>query len=79
MDRKQVSMSTVTEKGQATIPAEIRHRLKLLPGDKVGFEVSGGKVFLRRIEPFDYLYHQSLSKTLSEWDSTEDEEAYRDL
>jgi len=79
MAHKMISMSTVTEKGQATIPAEIRHRLKLIAGDKVGFEVSEGKVFLRRIEPFDYLYHQSLSKTLSEWDSAEDEEAYCDL
>ncbi|MEI6805461.1 MAG: AbrB/MazE/SpoVT family DNA-binding domain-containing protein [Myxococcaceae bacterium] len=79
MARNLISMSTVTEKGQATIPVEIRHRLKLIAGDKVGFEVSEGKVFLRRVEPFDYLYHQSLSKTLSEWDSLEDEEAYRDL
>ncbi len=79
MAHKLVSMSTLTEKGQATIPAEIRHRLKLVAGDKVGFEISEGKVFLRRIEPFDYLYHQSLSQTLSEWDSIEDKEAYRDL
>lgn len=73
------SISTVTEKGQTTIPAEIRRRLKLIPGDKVGFEVSEDKVFLRRIEPFDYLYHKALSKTLSEWESPEDDEAYRDL
>lgn len=73
------SMSTLTEKGQTTIPVEIRRQLKLVPGDKVGFEVSEGRVFLRRVEPFDYLYHESLSRTLSEWDSPEDEEAYRDL
>ena len=28
---------------------------------------------------FDYLYYEALSKTLSEWESPEDEEAYRDL
>lgn len=74
MVHKMVSMSTLTEKSQATIPADIRHRLKLIPGDKVGFEVSEGEVFLRRVEPFDYLYHQSLSKTLSEWESAEENE-----
>lgn len=79
MTHKMLPMSTLTEKGQATIPAEIRHQLKLIPGDKVGFEMSEGKVFLRRVEPFDYLYHQSLSRTLTEWESPEDDEAYRDL
>ena len=72
-------ISTLTEKGQATIPVAIRRRLKLEPGDKISFEVSEGRVYLMRLEPFDYLYHSSLSKTLSEWDSPEDDEAYRDL
>ena len=74
-----IPVSTLTEKGQTTIPIDIRRELKLLPGDKLSYEVSEGKVFLRRLEPFDYLYHQALSKTLSEWESPEDEEAYRDL
>ncbi len=74
-----INISTVTEKGQATIPAEIRRELHLVPGDKVGFEIEHDRVILRRIQPFDYAYHQALSKTLSEWDSAEDDEAYRDL
>ena len=28
---------------------------------------------------FDYFYYQALSKTLSEWESPEDDEAYHDL
>lgn len=71
--------SGVTTKGQATIPAEIRKKLDLHPGDKVGFKVKNDEVIVYKIKPFDYEHHQALAKTLSEWDSKEDEEAYRDL
>lgn len=71
--------STLTSKGQATIPVEIRHLLHLNPGDKISFEVVSHKVVISKIEPFDYRYHAALSKTLSEWESPEDDEAYNDL
>ncbi|MBL4819068.1 MAG: AbrB/MazE/SpoVT family DNA-binding domain-containing protein [Deltaproteobacteria bacterium] len=79
MVSQKASVSKLTEKGQATIPAEIRRKLGLLPGDTVGFELEGEKVVLRRIQPFDYAYHKALSTTLSEWDDAEDDEGYRDL
>lgn len=71
--------STLTSKGQATIPAEIRHALNLKPGDKVIFEVRDHQATISKAEPFDYLYHAAISNSLSEWDSPEDEEAYHDL
>lgn len=71
--------STLTSKGQATIPLEIRKQLDLQEGDKVVFEVIEGNVILRKLRPFDYEYHHALSKTLSEWNSREDDEAYEDL
>jgi antitoxin PrlF len=37
----------VTQKGQVTIPAEIRHRLGLKPKDVVRFEVAGNEVKLK--------------------------------
>ena len=72
-------LTTVTQKGQATIPLEIRQQLKLRPGDKIGFEVTDGNVIIRKIQAFDYEYHQALSHTLSEWSSKEDDEAYHGL
>ena len=42
--------STLTSKGQVTIPAEVRKRLGLHPGDRVGFIVDGGEVRLVRKE-----------------------------
>ncbi|MBP6918406.1 MAG: AbrB/MazE/SpoVT family DNA-binding domain-containing protein [Legionellaceae bacterium] len=71
--------STLTSKGQATIPSEIRKNLDLHAGDKVVFEIIDHQVIIRKITPFDHVYHAGLAATLSEWGSAEDDEAYRDL
>lgn len=71
--------SSVTLKGQTTIPAKIREKLNIHAGDKVVFEMKDQKVYFHKIEPFDYEYHKSLSATLSEWSSKADDEAYNDL
>lgn len=42
--------SSMTIKGQVTIPAELRERLGLKPGDKVAFLEFDGKVILQRLE-----------------------------
>lgn len=39
--------STVTQKGQVTIPIEVRQQLGLKPRDRVEFEVEGSTVRLR--------------------------------
>ena len=41
-------LSTMTSKGQVTVPAEVRNLLKLKPGEKVGFRVQGDQVQLIR-------------------------------
>ncbi|MBI4686579.1 MAG: type II toxin-antitoxin system PrlF family antitoxin [Nitrospirae bacterium] len=42
-----MSISTVTSKGQTTIPKEIREYLKLHPGDRIDFIIgSEGKVVI---------------------------------
>jgi len=40
--------TTVTTKGQVTIPAEIRARLGIKPRDKVAFELNGDTATLRK-------------------------------
>ena len=42
--------STLTSKGQVTIPVALRNHLGLQPGDQVGFVVEDGKVQLVRRE-----------------------------
>ena len=45
-------MSTLTSKGQVTIPKRIRDELKLLPGAPVQFSVNAsGEVVLHRPQP----------------------------
>lgn len=42
--------SALTVKGQVTIPADIRNRLGLQPGDKIGFAIENDHVILFRKE-----------------------------
>jgi AbrB family looped-hinge helix DNA binding protein len=71
--------SRLSSKGQVTIPMEVRESLGLEAGDTVLYEIEGERATLRRAEPFDIAFHASLSETLDEWTSPEDEEAFRDL
>ena len=72
-------VSKISIKGQITIPANIRKAIGIEPGDMVAYELQGKSVKLKRIEPFDAAYHASVSETLEEWNSPEDEEDFNDL
>ena len=62
------------------MPARVRDKLHLKAGDTVVFEESpAGMIYLRRAEPLDLEFLSALEKTLSEWNSEDDEKAYRDL
>lgn len=70
----------ITAKGQTTVPREIREALKVKPGDVILWESVGeGRVEVRRALPMDIEYLRAVRGTLSEWESKEDEQAYRDL
>ena len=73
-------VSKISSKGQITIPKKVRKILGANPGDWIEYELRDNNiVVLRRPEPFDAPFHASLSETLTEWASPEDEEAFRDL
>lgn len=42
-----MEQSTLTSKGQTTIPIEIRERLGLKPGDRIAYEERNGEIVLR--------------------------------
>ncbi len=74
------AIAKITAKGQTTIPAQIRAVLKVRPGDLIAWELTqNGRVEVRRVQPTDVDYLRALEGTLSEWNTAEDEEAYRDL
>ncbi len=73
------SVSRLTSKYQATIPLAVRTALGIMRGDAVAFELENGQVRLTRATPRDLAFAQAVEGTLSEWNSTADEEAYREL
>ncbi len=71
--------SKLTRKYQATIPEPVRKLLHLDAGDEIAFDIEDDNVHLRKANPVDLAFAQSIEGTLNEWISAADEEAYRDL
>ena len=46
----EIGVSSVTSKGQVTIPKDIRKALDVSEGDKVIFQADGGTVTLRKVQ-----------------------------
>jgi len=74
-----MEFSKITSRGQTTIPKNIREALNLSEGDTIAFEIEGDRLVARKILPPEDDYLRGLSRTLGEWNSPEDEEAWRDL
>ena len=50
------SITTVTTKGQVTIPIELRRELGIEPGDRIQFEAGEGGLQLRRIPSVESVF-----------------------
>lgn len=72
-------VSRLSRKYQATIPAPVRKALKLHAGDAIAFDIGRHGIRVRKARKPDLAFARALEETLSEWNSPEDEEAYRDL
>ena len=74
------AVAKITAKGQTTIPQKIRLALAVEPGDLIEWEITGeGRAEVHRVPPVDVAYLRALRATLGEWESKQDQEAYRDL
>ncbi len=45
-----VSVSKLNEKGQITIPKEIRERLNLIQGDKLAFKIKENQIIITKLQ-----------------------------
>jgi len=72
-------ISRLTSKGQATIPVAVRKALRLKEGDSVLFDLKKGKVSLRRADQLDRAFLNLSEAAFDEWNSPEDEAAFRGL
>jgi len=69
-----MEISTITSKGQITIPARLRRDLGLKEGDKILLHKNtGGSVIMRRFSPEDEAWMMSVEAMAPEWDSPEDD------
>lgn len=70
----------LTSKFQATIPKGIRKHLHLESGDEILYELlADNTVTVRKTFPLDLEYLRALNSTMNEWESEEDEQAYKNL
>ena len=75
-----MELARVTAKGQATIPKRIMEAAHIREGDMLAFDLDGNnRITIRRIDPAIDVELSALQETLSEWNSPQDEEAWRDL
>ena len=74
-----MELARVTAKGQATIPKRIREAANIREGDMLAFDMdSNNRIIIKRIDSVDPEL-SALQETLSEWNSPQDDEAWRDL
>lgn len=76
---RRIVTSKLTSKFQATIPKEVRKSLHLAAHDQIIYEITDDQVILRKATPLDFDYIKALQYTLTEWESEEDENAYKHL
>ena len=75
-----MELARVTAKGQATIPKRIREAAHIREGDMLAFDLdSNNRIIIRRIDLTIDIELLALQETLSEWNSPQDEAAWRDL
>ena len=74
-----MELARITARGQATIPKRVREAANLNAGDLLSFEVQSDHLVVRKLPRADDAYLQGVSRTLDEWNSPEDEAAWRDL
>jgi antitoxin PrlF len=76
------TVTRLTTKHQTTIPVEVRRVLGLEAGDQVEFRVEGTTVTLRKAEPRlsdDLVFRRVQTHAVRDWDTPEDDEAFRNL
>lgn len=75
-----MELARVTAKGQATIPKRIRDAANIKEGDMLAFDLDiNNRITIKRIDSTIDIELSALQETLFEWNSPQDDEAWRDL
>ena len=71
-----MELTTLTSKGEVTVPKAMRDVLGLKRGDVLSWELDDQSVRLRVVSPVDLDYLREVESGLSEWASDADEVAF---
>lgn len=74
-----MELARIGARGQVTIPKRVRVAADLKAGDTLALEVEADHLVVRKVPPAQDAYLRSLAHTLEEWNSPQDEDAWRDL
>ena len=66
--------STLSAKGQTTIPARVRRLLDITAGDTINYEMEGDAVRIRKTTPLDIEWAKAVESTLTEWSADDDDD-----
>ncbi len=70
--------SRITSKAQTTVPLAVRRALRVVPGDKLLYQVEGDRVIITKAPATEAVQEDPFA-TFDEWDSDADRKAYADL
>jgi AbrB family looped-hinge helix DNA binding protein len=75
-----LASSKLTSKFQATVPKLVRETLHLKSQDQIIYEILDDQtVIVRKASALDKAYLKGLDHSLNEWNSDDDEKAYKNL
>ena len=74
-----MELARVRARGQITIPKRVRAAANLNVGDTLAFVVQADHLVVRKMPVAQNAYLHGLADTLDEWNSPQDEDAWRDL
>jgi antitoxin PrlF len=72
-------LSTLTSKGQVTVPKAVRDALRLRQGSRLRWELEDGSVRVRVVTPLELTHLQGVEASLKEWAGPTDERAFANL
>jgi AbrB family looped-hinge helix DNA binding protein len=71
---KKTLTSTISSKGQTTLPAAVRRLLRVASGDSLLYELEKEAVRIRKATSLDITWAKAVGSTLTEWNGPDDDD-----
>ena len=71
---KKNNSSSISIKGQTTIPSKVRDYLNISQGDTISYIMENNEVKIQKVKDIDLEWATGVESTLSEWKGTEDDD-----